>query len=332
MNAMINEIAAGCGIAPTMVHKILKAGIGDVSPETFEKVTQMARERGYDFSAPVGCLAILYAEKSGKGLMHPFFVSILNAFKNEAEAQGFDVTFINNTVEYEDDGYLERCFDRNVDGVCLSCVDFKSPGIRNLVNSGIPCVTVDHIFKGVPSILSDNETGVQKLLEYAISLGHRRIAFVHGHNNSIVTKTRISQFCNTMAFYKFDIPEGFIRSGLYDDITLTRTIVTELLRLDEPPTCILLPDDMCYLGALEAAHDLGLSIPRDISFAGYDGIELTQTLKPALTTIRQSNDEIGRVAARRLIDCIRNPDKASRKPMIFPVELIPGGTMAPPKG
>lgn len=332
MRVIINEVAERCGIAPAAAWQILKMGFKGVSSESYKKVTDTARELGFDSSAaPSGSLAVLYAEKSGKGLTHPFFISILNAFKNEAEALGFDVTFINNSVEYDDYGYLERCLDRNVDGVCMSCVDFSSAGIKNLIASGIPCVTVDHIFKGIPSILSDNETGVQKLLEYAISLGHKRIAFVHGHNNSIVTRTRISQFRNTMEYYKYEIPDGFIQPGLYDDIVLTRNLVTKLLRMPEPPTCILLPDDMAYLGAIEAARDLGLSIPDDISFAGYDGIELTQTLKPALTTIRQSHDEIGRVAARRLVDCIRNPEKASRKPVIFPVELIKGETMAPPK-
>ncbi len=332
MKTMINEIAERCGMTPMAVRKILRAEGSDISPETFQQVVESARELGYDFSGePSGSLAILYAEKSGKGLTHPFFISILNAFKNEAEAQGYDVTFINNSVEYEENGYLKRCLDRDVDGVCLSCVDFDSPGIRSLIASGIPCVTVDHIFKGIPSILSDNETGVQKLLEYAISLGHKRIAFIHGHNNSIVTRTRISQFRNTMAYYKYEIPEGYIRSGLYDDISLTRSLIMELMRMPEPPTCILLPDDMVYLGAIEAARDLGLSIPKDISFAGYDGIELTQTLNPPLTTIRQSNDEIGRVAARRLIDSIRNPEKASRKPVIFPVKLVEGGTIAPPR-
>ena len=102
----------------------------------------------------------------------------------------------------------------------------------------------------------------------------------------------------------------------------------ELLELPEPPTCILLPDDMTYFGAQEAARDCHLRIPEDISFAGYDGIPLTQALAPRLTTIRQNCDTMGTTEAFRLIDLIEHPETAAKKPSIYPVELIEGETVA----
>jgi DNA-binding LacI/PurR family transcriptional regulator len=274
-------------------------------------------------------LGILYAEESGRGLTHPFFVLILNAIKDEAASRGYDITFI-HPGEGED--YVEHCRRSNVDGVCMVCVDFRTPQCKALAQSGVPCVTIDHIYRKTPAVLSDNETGVQKLVEYAIKKGHRRIAFVHGHDNSIVTRTRISQFHNTMDYHGLPVPPEHLRQGLYDDIALTRDIVLELLRLPERPTCILLPDDVAYLGAQEAAREMGMRIPEDISFGGYDGIPLTQAMTPRLTTIRQSCEDIGRMAARRLIDLIESPDTASRKANIFPVELIEGGTIGTVRG
>lgn len=270
-------------------------------------------------------LGVVYEELSGRGLTHPFFVLILNAFKEEAEGRGYEMTFINAPDDEED--LAGRCRTRGLDGVCLVCGDFTSPRIKALAASGLPCVSVDHIFKHAPAVLSDNETGVQKLVEYAVSKGHRRIAFIHGHNNSVVTRTRIGQFRNTMAYHNLPVPEGYVREGLYHDIALTRKRVTELLRMDERPTCILLPDDLSYLGAQEAARELGLRVAQDVSFAGYDGIPLTQALTPRLTTVRQSSEDMGRTAARLLIDLIERPETASRKPHIFTVELIEGGTV-----
>ena len=272
-------------------------------------------------------LGIIYADESGRGLTHPFFVLILNAFREEAQERGCNVTFINPVLE-EGGDYAQRCRQCNVDGVCMVCVDFDAPQFKALAESGIPCVTIDHLYKGMSAVLSDNETGVQKLVEYAASKGHRRIAFIHGQNNSIVTRTRISLFRNTMGYQALPIPEGYVREGRYDDIALTRRLVKELLRLPEPPTCILLPDDMAYLGAQEAARELGLRIPEDISFAGYDGIPLTQALTPRLTTIRQSSEVIGRKAAQRLIEVIDSAEKSSRRVSIYPVELIEGETIA----
>lgn len=269
-------------------------------------------------------LGILYADESGRGLTHPFFVLILNAIKVEAASRGYDITFIHPDAG---ESYVERCRAGNVDGVCMVCVDFRAPQFKELVESGIPCATIDHIYRKTPAVLSDNETGMQKLVEYAIRKGHRRIAFIHGHNNSIVTQTRISQYRNTMAYHDLPVPPEYLREGQYDDIALTRKLVLELLSLPERPTCIMLPDDMTYLGAMEAAIKMNMRVPEDISFAGYDGIPMTQALKPRLTTIRQSSEDIGKMAADRLIDLIESPDTASRKANIFPVELIEGGTV-----
>ena len=131
-----------------------------------------------------------------------------------------------------------------------------------------------------------------------------------------------------MDYYRLPVSEEYVREGRYDDLALTRDIVTQLLTRPNRPTCILLPDDIAYLGAQEAARDLGMEIPADISFAGYDGVALIQKLTPKLTTIRQDTEAIGRTAARLLINLIEQPETAMRKPRIFPVEFLPGETVA----
>ena len=269
-------------------------------------------------------LGILYTDDSGRNLTHPFFSLILNAFVLEAQERGYDILLLN---PQSDGAYPEICRKRKVEGVGLICTQFDDPRVKELIDSKIPCVTIDHIFKGAPSIVSDNETGIQKLVEYAIAKGHKKIGFVYGQNNSIVTRTRISQFNNIMAYHNLPVPKEYIREGRYHDIRLVHRIVSDMLRLYDRPTCILLPDDVTYLGAQEAARELRLRIPEDISFAGYDGIPLTQTLIPPLTTIRQSSESMGQRAAQSLISLIENPESAWRKPYIFPVELIEGGTV-----
>jgi len=273
-------------------------------------------------------VGILYQEDSSRGLTHPFFVLILNAFRMAAEAGGYDITLMHHPLDGTEEPLADHARRCGMEGICVICTDFSHPRVKELMGSGLPCVTVDHIFRGIPAVLSDNETGIRRLVEYAISRGHRRIGFVHGHNNSLVTRTRISQFKNTMEFYHLPVPEEYLREGRYHDIGRTRELVTELMRLPTPPTCILLPDDMTYFGAEEAARDCGLKIPRDISFAGYDGIPLTQTLTPRLTTIKQNCEKMGKIAAERLIDLIEHPETAIRKPAVYPVELVEGETVA----
>ena len=273
-------------------------------------------------------LGVLFMDESAKGLTHPFFASVLNAFKIAAEARGYDVTFINHRIGGDILTYLEYCRYRKLDGVCIACIDFEDPQVAELVKSNIPCVTVDHIYRRIPAVLSDNEHGVQRLVEYAIAMGHKKIAMIHGHNNSVVTRTRIRQFYQTMQFHNLPVPEDYVKSGLYSDIEMTRGIVRELLRLPDRPSCILLPDDLCYLGAQEAARELGLRIPEDVSFAGYDGIALTQALRPQLTTIHQDSAQMGRLAAEQLIRAVKDPRSAmiscndGFRPVSFLIETV----------
>lgn len=327
MSASIIELARHCNVSPGIVNRVLNMSQTDISEETRSKILQAAQEFGYEPPTQTHTLGVLFMDESAKGLTHPFFASVLNAFKIAAETRGYDVTFINHNIGSDRMSYLEYCQYRNLDGVCIACIDFADPEVDELVKSDIPCVTVDHLFKKVPSVLSDNETGVQKLVEYAISMGHTKIAFIHGHNNSVVTRTRIRQFRQTMQFYKLPIPEAYVRGGLYSDIGLARSIVGDLLRLPDRPTCILLPDDLCYFAAQEAASAMGLRIPEDISFAGYDGTPITQAISPKLTTIRQNSDRIGEEAAKILIGMIEPPKRVSFMPTIVSVELLEGGTI-----
>lgn len=328
MSATIRDVARQCGLPLVTVKRVLDDSRADINDWTRRKVRRAAKAVGYQITNRTHNLGMVFHDENAKGLTHPFFAEMLNAFKSEVEAQGYDLTFINQNIGQDGMSFLEHCRYRGVDGVCLACLDFMTKEVAELVASGIPCVTVDHRFDNVPAVLSDNENGVHMLVDYAASMGHRRIAFIHGHNNSVVTSTRIAQFYSAMEYHQLPIPKGYVRSGLYNEIDLVRGIISELLSLPERPTCILLPDDSCYFSAQEAMQEAGLRIPEDVSFAGYDGIALTQALRPQLTTIHQNSGAIGRECARRLIDVVENPETASRKPSIFPVRLIKGGTVA----
>ena len=325
MSATINDIAARCGVPAMTVRRILASRAADISEETRAAVLAAAGDGQCD-RRPYN-LALLFQDENTLGLTHPFFGAVLNAFKREAEIQGCDVTFINQSEGGREFSSLDRCRLRNVDGVCMVCLDFRAASTVQVARSGIPCVTIDHIFEGIPAVLSDNESGVRMLVDHAFSMGHNRIAFIHGHNNSLVTRTRIDQFSRAIAAHGIHPRQEYLCSGMYGDVALTHDLVTELLNLPEPPTCILLPDDTAYFGALEAAMNLELRIPSDISFAGYDGTALTQALRPRLTTIRQKSDELGQTAARRLLELIEHPETVSPAPVWIPVELLPGGTV-----
>lgn len=272
-------------------------------------------------------IGVLFADESFSGLTHPFFASVLNAFKNEAENHGYDLTFINHNVGGDGRSFADYCRYRKLDGVFLACVDFYSKAVQALLDSDIPCVSVDYPWPKQSCVLSDNHNGMKQLVDYAVSMGHRRIAFISGQRNSEVTETRRQEYLQAMEAHKLPVPEGYLTEAIYSDNELVREHVLKLLERRDRPTCILLPNDTTYFGAQEAIREQELRIPADISLAGYDGIPLTQTLRPQLTTVRQKSEELGEQAAKLLIARLERPDDPMEEVVTVPVELIKGSTL-----
>lgn len=332
VSATINDIAKRCGQPAHIVGRVLN-DCADISREIRAQVIEAAEALGYPLENDgkpfrTHNLGVLFVDESTSGITHPFFASMLNAFKEEAENRGYDITFINHKMGLEHATYLEHCRYRHVDGVCLACVDFRNDEVQALLDSEIPCVAIDHTTSRHTCVLSDNHDGVRQLTEYAISMGHERIAFIHGQRNSQVTEDRIKQFIETMRAHGCDLPDGYIVEGRYGDADVVRALVEKLLALSERPTCILLPDDSTYFAAQEVIRAHELRIPSDISVAGYDGVALMQSLRPQLTTIQQNGVTMGREAAMRLVERVEHPQTAAIEVVNIPVTLLKGGTMA----
>lgn len=335
MSITIKDVAKRCGMSISTVSKVFN-GYADISEETRRQVMRVARDMGYQPNALARALktnrsynlGVLFVDDNTSGLMHPFFAAMLNAFKAEAESRGYDITFINHNIGASEMTFLEHCRYRNVDGVCLACVDFYSAEVAELVNSDIPSATVDHLFNNRPCVSSDNDSGIRMLVSHAASLGHRRIAYIHGQRNSSVTETRITGFYREMQALGLAVPESYVVEGRYDDVVSTKRLMLRLLERPDRPTCILLPDDASFFGALEALAEKGLQVGKDISVAGYDGIRLTQSLHPRLTTVYQDSESMGRQAAQSLIDRVEHPNTAPNGLVVIPVKLIEGETMA----
>ena len=100
-----------------------------------------------------------------------------------------------------------------------------------------------------------------------------------------------------------------------------------MLKLKNPPTCIFYPDDFACVGGINAIREMGLSIPEDISVAGYDGIPLGKNMSPNLTTLDQDTEGIGSTAAEKLINLIERPKSTLIQQNLIPGKLFEGGSM-----
>lgn len=308
----IKDIAKKCGVSIASVSKAL-SGNSDLNAETEERIKKKAKEMGYVPNANARSLktnksnniGILFVDKTNSGLQHEYFSLILNSLKEEAEKNGFDVTFISNSLKGGMSFYQHAKY-RNCDGVIIASVDFKNPEVIELVESDIPTVTIDYIFNNASAVVSDNVKGLAEIVRYAYNKGHRKIAFIHGEDTN-VTRQRIASFYKTMEEYGIQVPDEYVKKATYHLPRESGHATRELLALKDRPTCIIYPDDYSLLGGLTEIESNGLKVPDDISVIGYDGINISRLLRPMITTYVQNSEGIGLLAAQKLVEIINHP-------------------------
>ena len=259
---------------------------------------------------------------------------MLNGLKIQAEKLGYDITFINTCFENRKMSYYEHCRYRNFEGVVIVCANFDDPDVTELMNSEIPVVTIDYVHHNCTAVTSNNIQGMEDLVKYIYSQGHRKIAYIHGQEGSSVTRDRLASFYRTIDELGLEIPDTYVRSADYLETKGSAKQTKELLNLEDPPTCIIYPDDTSLIGGRNVIIEMGLRIPRDISVAGYDGTMISQLLYPKLTTIRQNTEIIGSEAATRLIGTIEKPRTTLVERVVIEGSLVPGQSVGAiqPKG
>lgn len=325
-------IAQRCNVSVATVSKAL-SDRGDIGEETKNRIRQAAKELGYVPNVAARALktkrsyniGVLFEEEAGSGLTHEYFSGVLNGLKIQVEQQHYDLTFINTAFEDSEMSYLDHAKYRNFDGIAVICCDdYESPQVQELLRSNIPTVTVDYIHQNCTAVLSNNIKGMEELVRYIYSQGHRKIAYIHGQSGSYVTKDRLASFYRITEELGLKIGPDYVREARYMETQGAAEETKKLLDLKEAPTCIIYPDDMALIGGRNVITERGMRIPEDISIAGYDGIRMSQLLHPRLTTIRQDTERIGREAAHRLIQSIETPKTALVERVVIEGELLTG--------
>ena len=309
----MKDIAKQCHVSVASVSKALN-GYSDIGEETRNLIITTAHEMGYLPNSSARALktkksynlGVLFVDAAMNGLTHEYFNHVLESFKYRAEETGYDITFIAGNTAGQKMSFYERCRYRGVDGVLVACFKYYEEDIQDLIRSELPVVTIDHTFEGKIAVVSNNVQGMEELVSYIYSMGHKKIAYIHG-DDTPVTRNRLSGFYRTTQRYGLEIPDEYVKASSYRDLEMAAKATGELLDLPNPPTCIMYSDDYAAVGGMNEIRERGLRIPEDISITGYDGIDLVRMMEPKLTTLCQDTRKIGRMAAEKLISLIEHP-------------------------
>lgn len=326
----IKDVATKCGVAYSTVSKALNGQKG-VSEELRQKIMDTAKEMGYVPNTHARALktnktyniGLLFVDKTGVGLAHEFFSGIINSVKEEADKNGYDITFASRNLGTIQMDYLEHAKYRNLDGMIIVSADYENPDIKALLDSDIPLVCIDQTVPNRTSVKSSNVESMKELVDYVYNKGHRKLAIIHGENTS-VTRNRLAGFHIKCSELGIGVLDSNVKEVRYHDAKETYLATKEILASKDRPTCIFFQDDYSYIGGKNAIDEAGLKVPEDISVVGFDGINLSQVMYPRLTTYKQDQFMIGKVACKKLISYIEKPEQFFPEQIVIPGQLLEG--------
>ncbi|TYP74089.1 LacI family DNA-binding transcriptional regulator [Paenibacillus methanolicus] len=324
MKATIYDVAKEAGVSIATVSHVIN-GKGKISRERREEITRIMVRMGYKPSMIASALTGKKTYALGllvPDISNPFFAEIARAVEDEGQRHGYSV-FICSTDNKDEkvEHYAELLRQKNVDGVIIGTGMKELTVLDPLLNGGVPIAFLSREFPTakVPSVVVDDYAGGAAAAEHLIALGHRRLAVLAEEESVSSSRERVRGFRQTLAAAGIALDQTDVRmSGLKE--SMDRAL--ELLGRADRPTAIFCCNDMLAIGALRAAKELGLRIPRDCSIVGFDDTVLASVTDPPLTTVAQPIDRMGQAAVQVLVRLIEQPEARSERIVLPPALSI----------
>ncbi len=313
----IADIAAAAGVSVPTVSKVLNGRKG-VSAAKRDEIERLVTEHGYERRATAGradpaCGLVDFVIGD---LDTQWATALLRGAQAEAARLGVDlVVTTTHGTPVGAPRWVEHLVERGSIGVVLVVSELLHAGRAKLERLHVPVVLVDpvgSVAQTLPTVAATNWAGGRDATEHLIELGHRRIAIITGPLSEECHRDRLDGYRAALQRAGIDHDPDLVRVG--DSlVTGGRRYGADLLQLPDPPTAIVSGSDEQAYGIYQAARDLGLRIPEDLSVVGFDDVELCQWVSPQLTTVRQPLAEMAREATRLVIELSRDGIRPSQR-------------------
>ena len=294
------DVAEEAGVSLATISKVLN-GRSDVAADTRARVEEHLANHGYTRrgSKRGESIELVFHE-----LESSWSMEVVQGVEDVAKAAGLSVVLaISGSRHSPAEDWIAGVLRRRPAGVVLVFSDIAAPHREKLRSRGIPFVIIDPAgdpSPDVPSVGSANWSGGLMATRHLIELGHERIAAITGPEDMMCSLARIDGYRSGMNAAGLEVDPAWIRFGDFHP-SGGQARARELLALPNPPTAIFAGSDLQALGAITAAHAVGLSVPDDLSIVGYDDIQLARWMSPQLTTVHQPLRRMGEEATRLVL-------------------------------
>jgi LacI family transcriptional regulator len=307
-----------------------------VAESTRARVQQMAREMGYSYNRSAASLRTDRTNILGVGfhdITNPYFAELLSAIEETTTAHGRSILLGTYGEDLErQDRVLNTLKEYRPDGMILCAAGGSTPEtFAHLIAAGVPIVQLSReITPDLDFVGSDDRHGTILAMEHLIGLGHRRIAFICKNERISTGANRYRGYCEVLARNGIPVDPALVYPGHGTRENGSKGIQA-VLDASDPPTAAVCMNDLAAFGALLGLRHRGREAGPDFSIIGCDDVQEAAQWYPALTTIRNFQDEMGRTSAEFLISRIADPAAPPRRLLLTPA-LVVRGTTAQARG
>jgi DNA-binding LacI/PurR family transcriptional regulator len=308
----IAKIAEQAGVSVPTVSKVLN-GRADVAEATRARIESLIQAHGYRRRS-AGTTASPMIDLVFNQLGGEWAMELIRGVEEVARAEGVELVLseCGGALRPRQE-WIESVLNRRPLGVIMVFSDLDADQRAQLEARRIPFVVVDpvgDVGDDVPSIGSANWNGGRMATAHLRTLGHTRIGMIGGPVDTLCSRQRVDGYTDALRSTGIEVDPALIRYGDFEVGGGYREAVALLSDRDRP-TAIFAGSDMQALGVYQAARELGLDIPRDLSVIGYDDLPLAEWVTPALTTIHQPLHRMAELATRVVLDLARGQTPAA---------------------
>lgn len=332
MAVTIREVARAAGVSQATAARAL-GGYGYASEAARARVRRTAARLGY---TPNGVARALVARTTMTvglvvgDIQNPFFAACARGLADVLEPQGYTLLLANADEDAERERRaLEVLHARRVDGLAV----VPAPGARleGALETGVPLVQLDRAVRGLAadSVMVDNAPASQRAVEHLLRLGHRRVGIVSDSPQISSTAERVRGYRRALR-----------RAGIAPDPALEsvggstqadgHAAASALLRRPDRPTALFTANNFMTVGTLTALRELGLRTPADVALVGFDDLDWTTLVEPAVTVVAQPVADLGRAAGELLLARLRGDGGPPRRVRLRTRLLVRGSCGAEP--
>lgn len=331
--ATIKDVAAFAGVSVSTISRVFNQR-EYIHPETVRKVISAARKLNYrsdeldalsqartsdSFRAPQGNKLVIVSIPSND---NPFYNGIFKGAFASAQSHNFDLLISQGNINDTNmEQYISMYRRLNVKGIIAT--NILSPFVLSALDSVIPVVQCGEFIaeSNVSAVSIDDYAAARQVIEYILSLGRKKIAFLNGPLEFKYAKERQRGFLSTMKENGAEINENWVLP--LNDINADMAFSATVKMFSSPihPDAIFCASDVLASGAIRAVNYVKMCVPKDVIVVGFDNIALSAMMIPSITTVNQPTFQMGYLANEFLFEKLQNP-KAEAKRTLLDTELI----------